>query len=212
MCHLLTFVCREKQAQVSTSLSLIQLSTSSAPCEHSHMNTGHTRTHSQTHTEAVSPLLCGGGPCRWTRVSGCHPSLLQHTVGTSCVLCLSPCQMHAAPWRRRSPRPCPVITSHSPQMHPSPASVHQSQLPRVLEGHLPLAPSCRPVLAPSTQPASQYAVSCDPTLGREPLPQAPALCLGVAHRALLHSSLLINSYVNLLWSSHCVGVSGLDPD
>ena len=140
MCHLLTFVCREKQAQVSTSLSLIPLSTSSAPCEHSHMNTGHTRTHSQTHTEAVSPLLCGGGPCRWTRVSGCHPSLLQHIVGTLCVLCLSPCQMHAAPWRQRSPRPCPAITSHSPQMHPSPASVHQPQFPRVLEGHLPLAP------------------------------------------------------------------------
>lgn len=35
MCHLLTFVCREKQAQVSTSLSLIQPSPSSAPCERS---------------------------------------------------------------------------------------------------------------------------------------------------------------------------------
>lgn len=51
MCHLLTFVCREKQAQVSTSLSLIQPSTSSAPCEHSHVHSYPHRSHSHTFSD-----------------------------------------------------------------------------------------------------------------------------------------------------------------
>ena len=75
-------------AERSRPKSLLHFHSFNRPQAQPHVNThtctpthtGHTGTHSQTYTDAVSPLLCGRGPCRWTRVSGCHPSLLQLRV------------------------------------------------------------------------------------------------------------------------------------